>query len=122
MTYDLTCMISGVVCDITKIEINYLVFDYATYPFIQPINENFILDPLSILFNQYYEIRYTDNLDHHNTYSLNCLLSGFQSLLVIGEPFLYLDVVYNDRRTYFFNIEFRNLALISVDFIRILID
>ena len=77
MTYDLNCLISGVVCDITKIEINYLVFDYVTYPFIQPINKNFVIDPLSMLLNQYYEIYYTNSLDHHTTYSLNCLFSGF---------------------------------------------
>jgi hypothetical protein len=122
MTYDLACLISGVACDIAKIEINYLVFDYATYQFIQPITQNFILDPLLLLSNQYYEIRYTENLENHKSYNLNCMLSGLEGVLIIGEPSLYLDVVYNDRRTYFFNIEFRNLTLISVDFIRILID
>jgi hypothetical protein len=56
-----------------------------------------------------------------NSYSLNCMLSGF-SMSITGTPYLYIYAHYFNLDYYYLEVNFQNVALVSFNFIRVLID
>jgi hypothetical protein len=54
--YTISCLSLGSNCTFSLIVIDYLVFDYSTYPFVQIFDSFFTLDPTAVLNDQFYEI------------------------------------------------------------------
>jgi hypothetical protein len=54
--YTISCLSSGSNCTFSLLVIDYLVFDYSTYPFVQIFDSLFTLDPAAVLNDQFYEI------------------------------------------------------------------
>lgn len=100
----------------------YLAFDYATYPFIQPLTFNHTMDPSLTLTNQYYQIRYMQNIQGGHAVKIACLLAGFDSLLLTGQPSLYVGAVQKNPNSYLLNVRFTNLLVGSLQVVRMLID
>lgn len=58
-----------------------------------------------------------------NSYSLNVMLSGFTDMAIgTSQPYLYINAYQNNRRTYFLEVRFQNVVLVSFNYIRIIID
>lgn len=71
-------MVGGVtVCSFSEIVIDYLAYDFDTYPFVQILQQSLTLDASASTNNQYYVIEYMQTLTNGNSYAINCMLSGF---------------------------------------------
>lgn len=78
VTYSLSCMVGGnTLCSFSEIDIDYLAYDFDTYPFVQILHESLLLDPSALTTNQYYVIDYMQPLTVGSSYSITCMLSGF---------------------------------------------
>lgn len=77
IAYSLSCIQAGINCSITRIDINYLVFDYLLYYYVTLYDFTFTVNP-SLLTNQFYSMTYMERLDWPIlSYALNCYISGF---------------------------------------------
>jgi hypothetical protein len=120
--YNLSCLAAGVSCTFSQIVIDYLVFDYDSYTFVQGHHGTFLVDPFSFSSDQFYLVSYMQSLVGGHSYSLNCMLSGFTGMAVAGQPYLYINALENDVLSYYLQVKFQNVTLVSFDFIRVLID
>jgi hypothetical protein len=120
--YSISCLAVGVSCSFYNIVVDYLAFDFNTYSFVQMLEGTFIIDPAALINNQYYEVKYMQKLSNHNSYSLNCILSGFTGMAITGQPSLYISAIENDRNSYYLGVRFDNMLLVSFNYVRILID
>lgn len=78
VTYSLACMVGGAtVCSFSEIVIDYLAYDFDTYPFVQILQQSLTLDASASTNNQYYVVEYMQPLTNGNSYAINCMLAGF---------------------------------------------
>lgn len=61
-------------------------------------------------------------LNSTHTYSLNVLLSGYNNLVLLANPSLYIDAIQYDLDYYLLNVITKNLTVIQLQVLRILID
>jgi hypothetical protein len=54
LSYSLFCLAGLTSCSFAEIDINYLVYEFLTYSFVQILEEVFTLDPTVAITNQFY--------------------------------------------------------------------
>ncbi len=64
----------------------------------------------------------TTALNSTHTYSLNVLLSGYNNLILLGNPSLYIDAIQYNLDYYLLNVINKDLTVTKLQVLRILID